>query len=78
MRLGHVGTDAEEHPGSAELFKGICHGPGTERSRQTGDCRSVSGPGTVIDIISSYDRPEKFLHLVRIFIDTAGATDAGY
>jgi hypothetical protein len=77
MRLGYIGADQNNHFGFCVIGKRICHRARTERSRQTGDGGSVSGTRAVIDIIRTDYRAEKLLHLIRIFVDTAGATDAG-
>jgi hypothetical protein len=37
----------------------------------------VSGPGTVVYVVGSKHRSKEFLHLIGIFIDAAGAADAG-
>ena len=75
--LGHVGADDKEGLGLGKVRKRIGHCSGTERSRQPGDGRSVSGTGAVINVIGLEHRAEKFLHLIGIFIDTPGAADAG-
>jgi len=38
----------------------------------------MADPGAVVDIVGPENGPEKFLHVVGIFIDAPGATDAGH
>jgi hypothetical protein len=64
MGFRHIRTDKEKLFRFCHFRKGICHSPGTECDRQTGDRGGVSSTSAVIYVVCSDHRTKEFLHLV--------------
>ena len=71
MCLRHVGTNDKDNLGIFQFPYGIRHRPAAKCCGQTGHGRSVSGPGTMINIIGTDHRAGKFLDGVVVFIADA-------
>ena len=77
MCLRHVGSDKKKQPCILEFAEGVGHRAGAEGGCQTGNRRGVSSSRTVINIVRTNRAPEKFLHIIRIFVDASRTADSG-
>ena len=67
MGFGRVRSRDEEKVSPGQLLDGVRHGTLANHDRHTGDRGSVSGTGTVIDIVCTDTYSREFLHEVIRF-----------
>ncbi len=77
MRLRGVGADDEQGVVGFHLADGVRHGGASERCGQTGHRGSVSGSGTVVEIVGAHHHPDELLHQPVVFVGAAGRAQGG-
>ena len=77
MRFRGIGADDEQCVVESHFADGIRHCSAAERYGQTGHGGSVSGAGTMVEIVGAHHRPHEFLHYPVFFVGTAGRTQGG-
>ena len=78
MTLSHIGADAEKHVRFVHVREGVGHSSAADGGRQTGDRRGVSSTATIINLIRSESRTNKFLHRISRLVRRASRSDAVY
>ena len=74
VRLDGVGAAGKNEIRIGDLTDGIGHGAASECCRQTGDSRSVSETGAVIDVVGTKHRAGELVQQIVFLIGAAGRT----
>ena len=78
VALSHIGADAEKHVRFVHVREGVGHSSAADGGRQTGDRGGVSSTATIINLIRSESRTNKFLHRISRLVRRASGSDAVY